>query len=51
MKVTSFFLKKINKNITAARLMLLHWEKTYDLSLGMPFMGSNYLRKKRPESI
>ena len=30
--------------------MLLHWEK-HDLSLGMsPFMGSNYLRKIRPDN-
>ena len=27
--------------------MLLHWEKTYVLSLEMPpFMGSNYIKKK-----
>ena len=43
--------KKINKPLMQTdywEFLLLHWEKTYDLSLGMPpFTGSNYIRKKR----
>ena len=49
------FSKEIN-NFNAYRLlgnfMLLYWEKTYVLSFEMPpFVGSNYIRIKRPVKV
>ena len=47
----TYFSKKIIKNIKADRQLgiFCFWGKKYVLSLGMPpFIGSNYIWKKRP---